>query len=60
MKQLRLAAALEEGPGEPVVELDPKLRAAVVALMAQALVSMHQARGGKDDDGVARQSQDQR
>ena len=56
MKQLRLAAALEERPGEPVVELDPKLRVTVVALMTQALVSMHQARGGKDDDGAARQS----
>ena len=50
MEQLRLADVLEEPVPEPPIALDPKLREALVTLMAQALVKIHEAQGGKKDD----------
>ena len=54
MEQLRLADVLEEPAPEPPIVLDPKLREALVALMAQALVKIHEAQGGKNDDRSSR------
>lgn len=49
MEQLRLTDVLEEPIPEPPIVLDPKLRKVVAALMAQALVKMHEERDESDD-----------
>ncbi len=54
MEQLRLADVLEEPSPEPPIVLDPKLREVVAALMAQALVKMHEAQGDESDDRTSR------
>ena len=54
MEQLRLAGVLEEPAPEPPVVLDPRLRKVVVALMAEALVKLHEAQGDESDDRTSR------
>jgi hypothetical protein len=54
VEQLRLADVLEEPTPEPPLVLDPKLKEVVVALMAEALVKMHEAQGDESDDRTSR------
>ena len=57
MEQLRLAAVREEeSVAVPPIALDPERREAVVALMAHALVKVHEAEGDRrSDDRASRQ-----
>lgn len=55
MEQLRLDVDLQRPPEVPI-PLPPDLREDVVARMAEALVAVHQAQGGQDDDRSPQQS----
>lgn len=52
MEQLILNIGLELGH-EPVVVLDPSRREELIAQMAAAVVAVHEARKGENDDGLS-------
>lgn len=56
MEQLQLLAVREEeAVAVPPITLDPKRREAVIALMAHALVKVHEAQGDRRSDDRASQ-----
>ncbi len=55
MEQLRLDVDLERPPEVPI-PLPPVVHKDVVARMAEAIVAVHQAQGGEDDEQSRQQS----
>ena len=52
MEQLSLNIGVEP-ENEPAFVLDPRLRGELIALMAAAVVAVHEARKGTNDDGLS-------
>lgn len=53
MEQLQLEAVREESVAVPPIALEPKQREVLVALMAHALVKVHEAQGDRRSDDRA-------